>query len=139
MTEHVSKSAESSHEIRLRKPWVKTVDDQQPIEGVDVPDTASPDGERLGVRVHYRRHFNCPSGLGESRVRLRIRGWKGHLKGLRLNETEVLIDSSASQVDADITELLQSHNQLAVVLMGTPKVEPHLSGEVTLAIVDRAD
>jgi hypothetical protein len=124
------------HEIRLRKPWIKTVDDSSTGFRVDVPELAGFDLERSVEVARYDRNFNRPSGLDDSRVYLRITGWQGTLTSLILNQTSVPLDAEWTQIDLEIASLLESHNQLSVTLRGTPAQPPRLSGEVTLAIDD---
>ena len=124
------------HVIRLRKPWTKTVDGSAKGLRVDVPELASVDLEMSGQVARYERNFNRPSGLADSRVYLRITGWQGKLTSLSVNQKIVSLGVDCSQIDLEITSLLESHNQLSVTLCGTPAQPPRLSGEVTLAIDD---
>lgn len=122
------------HIIRLRRPWLKSFEDETSEARVDVPDTSEPN-DTQGRQVIYRRTFNRPSGLElSSRVYLRVAGWHGALESARVNET--VLPTGADHLDAEVTALLRPHNQVVITLSSQPGQTARLSGEVTLAIDD---
>lgn len=122
------------HIIRLRRPWEKSRDGGSQWIRIDVPEMDEGDvGD--DATVLFRRRFNLPSGLQpSSRVRLRVDGWLGHLESITVNDSP--LDADSARIDADITDVLQAHNQILVRLRGTTIDPARLSGEVTLAIED---
>ncbi len=122
------------HVIRLRKPWSKTIGDRDTVRRVEIPEPSGLELEAVGVVARYDRSFNRPSRLDDARVYLRIAGWQGKLNSLSLNEIMIPVGESSTQVDVEITSLLQAHNQLSVTIAGTAIQPPRLSGEVTLGI-----
>ena len=87
----------------------------------------------------YRRNFNLPTGLESStRVYLHIGGWEGRLEKITLNEVTLPI-GNATNVDAEITQLLKSHNEIELCLADANGQVARLSGEVALAIEEAGD
>lgn len=90
-----------------------------------------------GAAVHYRRPFNCPSGLaaggtvaaGRIPVELVVEGWSGTLVA-RLDDEPLggPLPSSAAPLRISVTDRLHGHHQLEIDL--TP-AEPEDSVELT--------
>ena len=123
------------HTIRLRKQWTRTVDGDPPMEKIDVPDMAS-FGSDAATSVTYRRTFNQTTGIEQASVRLRVSQWDGTLFKLALNGCDCTIDLEQTSIDADITDALQKHNELVLVIKPTSDSVAGLSGDVSLAIED---
>ena len=122
------------HVIRLRRPWEKARPDGSQASRIDVPEAndASADPQ---AAYRYCRRFNTPSGLSASnRLYLRIDGWRGRLESATINDHPLVVASS--RINADITALVQTHNQITLVLAGHSGQSASLNGEVTLAIED---
>jgi len=120
------------HVIRLRRPWHKSDHHGGTSARVDVPE-ADVDHEHEERTFRYQRNFNLPSGLrASSQVFLRIDGWQGRLESAAVNGFPLPIEHS--RIDAEITQLLEPHNQITLLLTGLPGQGARLSGEVTLAI-----
>jgi hypothetical protein len=121
------------HVIRLRRPWEKCVGDAAESIRIDVPETAATETLAAAAYFRYRRGFNLPTGLHPaSRVYLRIDGWEGRLESVIINGKA--IEVTERTISADITDLLETHNQIGVCLAGDVGMTVRLSGEVTLAI-----
>lgn len=119
------------HVIRLRRPWDR-IRDGAVAERIEVPD-CGPAAAEPGIACQYRRRFHRPSGLQAlTRVRLQISGWEGRLESITLNDVAVPI--AGSTVDAELTGLLQPHNELLLTIRSLPGEPARLSGEVRLAI-----
>ena len=122
------------HVIRLRRPWEKSREDETGSARIDVPETVTNAADEPAT-FQYRRRFNLPSGLKPtSRVRLCVDGWQGRLESISING--VALEIGESIVNAEITALLEPHNQNLVRLGGRADQPARLSGEVTLAIED---
>lgn len=103
---------------------------------IDVPERDAQHCLHDELTFSYRRSFNLPSGLqASSRVYLRVDGWEGHLDSATLNGSQLEVGQSA-KINADITNLLAPHNEIALRLTSLPGQAARLSGEVTLAIDD---
>ncbi len=103
---------------------------------IDVPELDLQHSLHDEMTFSYRRSFNLPSGLQtSSRVYLRVDGWEGHLDSASLNGSALDV-RHATKINADITNLLASHNEIALRLTSLPGQAARLSGEVTLAIDD---
>lgn len=130
------------HIIRLKRPWEKRPLGSNASETIDVPEPVRSSIETIeaatsaqnGDAFSYHRNFNKPSGLGSScKVFLCINEWTGQLESVSVNQQPV--DSNLGQpIKADITQRLQSHNKVELVLRSLPGQPVRLSGEVTLAI-----
>lgn len=126
------------HFIRLRRPWHKSVPGDPLPRRIDVPEMDVTGSLHEELTVYYRRSFNLPSGLQpSSRVYLRVDGWEGQLETATLNGSALETGHSA-KIDADISHLLEPHNEIELRLVSSPGQTARLSGEVTLAI-DEAD
>lgn len=124
------------HIIRLRRPWHKIAQDSSLPSRIDVPETNVADNQHEERTFSYRRSFNLPSGLQpSSRVYLCVDGWEGHLDSVALNGSALEVTCS-TKLSADITNLLESHNEIELRLTSAPGQVARLSGEVTLAIDD---
>ena len=74
-----------------------------------------------------------PAGLqASSRVFLRVDGWEGRLESVKMNGVAVAF--AKTDINADVTDQLQPHNQLELKLSGVSGQAARLSGEVSLAI-----
>jgi len=103
---------------------------------IGVPEMDVADNLHDEQTFYYRRNFNVPSGLQpSSRVYLRVDGWEGHLDSATLNGSPLEV-GHATKLNADITKLLESHNEIELHLTSPPGQAARLSGEVTLAIDD---
>jgi hypothetical protein len=123
------------HEIRLRKPWQRCRQDGSDCVRVDVPEQDDGDPADQDV-LCYSRGFNLPTGLRPgSRVYLRIDRWEGRLESVTVNDSGVEREGFELAA-AEITQLLQPHNQVTVRLAGLPGRRARLSGAVTLLIDD---
>ncbi len=123
------------HIIRLRRPWHKTIQQGAVPLRIDVPEMDVADDLQDELTLYYRRSFNRPSGLqSSSRVYLRVDGWEGHLDSATLNGSP--LEVGHSKMNVDITNLLESHNEIELRLTSPAGQAARLSGEVTLAIDD---
>jgi hypothetical protein len=141
----MDRRGQAMHIIRLRRPWQKIVGGNGPPFCIDVPEVDPPEVDPPEVdgapasdvkqTSTYCRSFNMPPGLEPfTRVYLRVDAWQGTLESVTLNA--VPLPAGPTRVEADITSLLQPHNQIAIALSGRAGQSVRLSGEVTLAIDD---
>ena len=122
------------HTIRLRRPWLRSVDPQSPPDKVDVPDTAPP-AVTGGDRVTYRRVFNRPTGLTPTDlVWLSIPRYAADSIEVRINDTPIGRSTAGEPIRVDITADLQASNQLAITLNPSESSPAALDGLVTLEI-----
>ena len=122
----------TTHTIRLRRPWEKTSVGGDVVTRVDVPESPGDESDDQSA-YQYVRRFNRPTGLdGSTRVHLVISGWSGRLASIRLNDHE--LDPGLHSIDVDVTDLLESQNQITIQLAGTADAAASLSGEVSLMI-----
>ena len=127
------------HVIRLRRPWHKSIQEGAAPVRIDVPELDVQHSLHDESTFSYRRSFNLPSGLqASSRVYLRVDGWEGYLDSATLNGSALEV-GRATKLNADITSLLESHNEIELRLASPPGQAARLSGEVTLAIDDGDD
>ena len=76
----------------------------------------------MSRRLAYRRRFNLPSGLKQSsRVRF-VPTLGGRLDSMSVNGPTLEIGET--KINADITDLLKSHDQIVVRLAGGQTNQP---------------
>ncbi|QDV46985.1 hypothetical protein Enr13x_68940 [Stieleria neptunia] len=122
------------HTIRLRRPWLRSIDPQSPPDKVDVPDTA-PLAATGGDRVTYRRAFNRPTGLTPTDgVWLSISHYAADAIEVRINDTLISRSTAGEPIRVNITADLQTSNQLAITLKSSESSPAALDGAVTLEI-----
>ena len=122
------------HTIRLRRPWLRSIGDQELPTKVDVPDAdRSADGGDSFVT--YRRAFNRPSGLGpDDRVWLAIARFGDCSIRVLLNDTSIFHGDAPQPLRIDVTRHLDHTNQLTIQLTAESPLNAVLDGEVTLQI-----
>lgn len=119
------------HTIRLRRPWLRSVDGGSVADKVDVPDDAPIDA----ARVTYRRTFNRPTGLTtEDRVWLSIRRFTARSARVVLNERPIHQTRSHEPIRLEITTNLLAGNRLQIHLDADDDRPPALDGAVSLEI-----
>ena len=122
------------HTIRLRRPWLRSVGDQEPPTKVDVPD-ADLSAERCDSFVTYRRAFNRPSGLEPNdRVWLSIAKYTDCSIRVLLNDVSIFQGDTPQPLRIDITPHLGNTNQLVIQRTAEHQLNAVLDGEVTLQI-----
>lgn len=122
----------TTHNIRLRRPWHKTLVGSDVVTRVDVPESPGEAADQAST-YQYARRFNCPTGLdSQSKVHLAISGWNGQIVSILLNGHP--LEPGTQSMNVDVTDLLEPHNQIIIQLTGTHKAPASLTGEVGLAI-----
>ncbi|MCS7470463.1 hypothetical protein NZK35_27750 [Stieleria sp. ICT_E10.1] len=122
------------HTIRLRRPWLRSVDSQPPPDKVDVPDTLPP-AAGGGAVVTYRRAFNRPTGLTPNdSVCLSIAHFTADSIEIRINDTLIYQSDRTEPIRLDMTAALRPSNQLAITLTAGECPTTVLDGAVTLEI-----
>ena len=128
------------HTIRLRRPWLRTIDDLNQPDRVDVPDVGRVP-LREGSILIYRRTFNRPTGLEiGDKVWLSIESYSAGSIRVLLNEQSVFQADTAQPVRVDLASRLEPSNQLEIQLAGSSVMteavmtEAGLDGEVSLQI-----
>ena len=131
------------HKIRLRRPWLRTVDEpKQSGDRVDVPDPGHLE-LREGSRLIYRRAFNRPTGLEiGDKVWLSIDSYSGRSIRVLLNDQSVFQSDTREPIRIDLTTDLEAANRLEIRLAGsmeedTQTISAGLDGEVSLQIEPR--
>lgn len=131
------------HTIRLRKPWQR-IDPDTSVHRVDVPDLEDgladevSDAATLGAFT-YARKFNLPSGLDDqTRVHLSVQTWRGDRLEIWINDVEVLSTQQPNEIDIDVTDSLQRHNEVSVRVFSSDGIPGRLTGEVELRIYPAA-
>lgn len=132
------------HTIRLRRPWLRTLDDQGTPDRVDVPDNRSGINPGAGPgaghgaghddasNLTYRRVFNRPTGLQSGdKLWLAIESFRARQIGVLLNDKSIFLSDVADPIRIEITSHLKHSNQLVIQLLGS---DACLSGAVTLQI-----
>lgn len=125
------------HKIFLRKPWSILVDGESWIERVDIPETeASSSSDETQLHVYHRK-FNATQAVLDSEVQLRIDQWHGDLIGIELNDQPVdFFVSNPTELLANLTGHLRSHNEIRIFLARGVESGPRLSGNVYLTLVE---
>lgn len=123
---------DSPHFIRLRAAWQR--DCGSGWARCDLPDSLE---SASGQRVHYRRTFNCPTGLAVGQpVWLVFEGWQGQMEVLL--DDQILtakIDSQEAPWKHEITRFLRGSHRLEVYLEREGAMSPMgLTGLVSLRI-----
>ncbi len=125
------------HVIHLRKPWSILMDHDQWTRSVDVPDLDQVRAEIRASRRTYFRSFNATPGLLASHVKMRITEWSGDLEEVSLNQHSIeFYPSENREVVVDVTQFLQTRNELRIALLNLEGVSPQLTGEVFLEVED---
>lgn len=122
------------HTIRLRRPWLRSVEGQTGSGKVDVPDVRSVPG--AGKPVTYRRSFNQPTGLeSHERVDLVIDRFSGASICVSLNGERIDAGDATFPLRIDVTARLEHSNRLEVQLEPGADGKAVLDGAVTLQIL----
>ena len=123
------------HEIRLRRPWDRTVDLEQPPVVVDVPDAIPLTATSIsaGDQVRYQRGFNSPSGLaGADAICLCVGAWQGKLESVQVNGT--VFSPAHAPLVVDLSKILEGFNRIEITLTSESGEVPCLTGDVVLRI-----
>ncbi|WP_182868977.1 hypothetical protein [Stieleria mannarensis] len=126
------------HTIRLRRPWLRSLDPHSPPQKVDVPDTQPPTTTDGSV-ISYRRAFNRPTGLTPADVVwLSLPHHTAESIEIRINDAlvhqSVHPSKATGPIRIDITASLQSANQLVITLTTGRTSPAALDAPVTLEI-----